>query len=210
MGYYLKQGQSSMLHYIKVKDAECQVSKPISKITKNKKEKIVQKMKKKGLEPIVISKEIKQDLEFMKILNNNDLIVFDGKWLMQYILQLIIKYLEKKTKKNDEITVLANELTDELVQNIRKFTDSYKKIKIVTNHLEKFKKVEEEILESCGMQLIITNNKRKALAKSELIVNFDFVQERINEYNVNENAIIVNLNGKIKINKKRFSRYYYK
>lgn len=210
MGYYLKQGQSSMLHHIKVKDAECQVLKPISKITKNKKEKIVQKMKKKGLEPIVISKEIKQDLEFMKILNNNDLIVFDGKWLMQYILQLIIKYLEKKTKKNDEITVLANELTDELVQNIRKFTDSYKKIKIVTNHLEKFKKVEEEILESCGMQLIITNNKRKALAKSELIVNFDFVQERINEYNVNENAIIVNLNGKIKINKKRFSRYYYK
>ena len=52
--------------------------------------------------------------------------------------------------------------------------------------------------------MIITNNKRKALSKSELIVNFDFVQEVINQYNIVENATIINLNDKIKINEKRF------
>ena len=52
---------------------------------------------------------------------------------------------------------------------------------------------------------MITSNKRKAMSKSILIVNFDFVQEAINQYNVNENAIIINLNDRIKIDKKRFS-----
>lgn len=208
MGYYVKQGQSSMFQYLKLKDEECQILKEISMLKKNKKEKIVQKIKRKGINPIVISRKIKQDLDFIEILNNYDITIFDGKWFMQYILQEIIDYLKDKTKNIDEITILTNDLTDEVRQNIRKFANKYKKIRIVTNHLERFRSVEEELLEKCGIPIITTNNKRKALIKSGLIINFDFVQETINQYNINENAIIINLNSKIKVNKKRFSRNY--
>ena len=53
--------------------------------------------------------------------------------------------------------------------------------------------------------ITITNNKRKSLLKSEIILNFDFVQEVLNEYNIYENAIIINIEGDIKILKKRFN-----
>lgn len=41
--------------------------------------------------------------------------------------------------------------------------------------------------------------------KSEIILNIDFPQELINKYNINDDAIIVNVKEKIKIKNKRFN-----
>ena len=41
--------------------------------------------------------------------------------------------------------------------------------------------------------------------KSQIILNIDFPQELINKYNIYDDAVIVNLKGNIKINKKRFN-----
>lgn len=205
MAYYIKQGQSSIFLNIKVCENECKIP-PITCNSK-KIEKIVKKIKKKSINQVVLSKQIKQNDVFVQKLNDYDITIFDGKWLMQYILPEIITYLKEKQKimQVDEITILANELTEDVKQNIKIFANTYKKIRIVTNHLERFKKVEQELYEEKGISIIITNNKRKALSKSMLIINFDFVQEAINQYNINEQAVIINLNDKIKINKKRFS-----
>lgn len=204
MAYYIKQGQSSIFQKIKIVGNECQISNMTFNIKKL--EKIVKKIKKKEINQVVLSRQIKQNKGFITILNNNDITVFDGKWLMQFMLNDIINYLKKKQKimSSDEITVLANDLNYEVIQNIKIFANAYKKIRIVTNHLEKFRKIEKELYEEKGIPVVITNNKRKALSKSEIIVNFDFVQETINQYNINENAIIINLNENIKINTKRF------
>lgn len=204
--YYIKKGQSSIFPLIKIYENECKISNINSSRTKKKIEKIVKKMKKKKIEQVVISKEMKKNKEFVEELNNYDITIFDGKWLMQYILPQIICYIKEKQIIPDveEVTILANDLTNEVNQNIQRFAHTYKKIRIVTNHLEKFKKIEEKLYETTGISIIITNNKRKALSKSELIINFDFVQETINQYNIYEKAIIINLNNIIKINKKRF------
>lgn len=53
--------------------------------------------------------------------------------------------------------------------------------------------------------LNITNNKRKSLLKSEIIMNIDFVEENINKYKIYDNAIIVNLSDKINMQSKRFN-----
>ena len=206
MAYYIKEGQSSIFREIKLYENECRISRLNSNSSKKKIEKIVKKIKKKKIEEVVLSKEIKQNKEFIQELNNYDITIFDGKWFMQYMISQIICYLEKKEKIStvEEITILANDLTNEVKQNIQKFLNTYKKIRIVTNHLEKFKRIEEELYETTGISIILTNNKRKALSKSELIINFDFVQETINQYNIYEKAIIINLNNVIKINKKRF------
>ena len=42
------------------------------------------------------------------------------------------------------------------------------------------------------------------MSKSRIILNVDFPSELINKYNINENAIIVNLKGNVKIKSKRF------
>ena len=201
MVYYVKEGQSSIFVSIKVIEDECQICKKIES-AKNR-EKIARKMKRKNINSVILSKKIKANREFVEELKNQDITIFNGKWLMRYILNDIIEYLEKN-KKFEEVGILVNDLTKENEQNIRKFADKYKKIRIITNHHEKFKRIEEELYEEKGISVIITNNRRKALLKTELIVNFDFVSENLNKYNINENATIINLCDNIKINKKRF------
>ena len=205
MIYYVKEGQRSIFPKIKIKENECEISEINNNIKKT--ERTIKKIKKKNINQIVLSKQLKKKQEFIKLLNNYDITIFHGKWLMQFLLQEIILYLNEKEKiKNiDEITILANDLSNVVKQNIINFANLYKKIRIVTNHLVKFKRLEEELYEKNGVSIIMTNNKRKALSKSDLIINFDFVEEIINQYIINENAIIINLDKKIKVNKKRFN-----
>lgn len=204
MAYYIKEGQSSIFKNVKINENECKIPPTTSNIKRMKK--IGSKLKKKKIEQVVLSRKIKNGKEFIEILNNYDITIFDGKWFMQYLLKDIIDYVKQKMRitNDDEISILANDLNNEVKQNIKKFANTYKKIRVVTNHLEKFEELEKEMCEENGTSIIITNNRRKALAKSVLIINFDFVQETINQYNIAENAIIINLNDKIKINKKRF------
>lgn len=205
MIYYLKQGQSSVFQRILIKENECEITKLAS--NKKKIEKTVKKMKKKNIEQAVLNKELKQNEEFIKTLKNYDITILDGKWLMQFMIEDIITYLseKKQIQTTNEITILINDLTDIARESIKMFANVYKKIRIITNHSERFKKLEEELYEKNGISIIVTNNKRKAMSKSMLIVNFDFAEETINKYNIYENATIINLNEKIIINKKRFS-----
>lgn len=71
--------------------------------------------------------------------------------------------------------------------------------------MEKFKKLENQILEEDGIMITVNNNKRKSLCRADIILNVDFPQELLNQYFINEEAIIVNLKGNVKINKKRFN-----
>ena len=113
----------------------------------------------------------------------------------------------KKNMKKEEvsISILVNDINDNILENIKEIVKEYKKINIVTNHIEKFKKIEKQILEKEGIMLVISNNRRKSLLKSKIILNIDFPTELINKYQIYEEAIIVNLKGNVKIEKKRFN-----
>ena len=56
-----------------------------------------------------------------------------------------------------------------------------------------------------GIMITIVNNKKKSLMKSKIILNIDFPNELINKYMIKEDAIIINVPGKVKINRKRFN-----
>lgn len=169
-------------------------------------EKVARKLNKKEIDKVIVSKELHKYINFMNALTSNGIKVFDGKWLIQYLVIDIIEYLNKNKilENKDEVAILSNDLTEEVKGNLIELAKKFKKIRIITNHSEKFKKIETDYIEN-GIPLIITNNRKKALNNQNLIINFDFIEETINEYWVNDNAIIINLEGKLKINKKRFS-----
>lgn len=52
--------------------------------------------------------------------------------------------------------------------------------------------------------ITISNNKRKSLYKSDIIINIDFVEEDINKFILNKKAIIINIEDKVKIRSKSF------
>lgn len=206
MVYYIKQDEKLRLRKLKIEDNICKISiKSHNNITK----KIVKRIKKNNIEQVVLSKKIKKDKDIIKELNNYNITILDGKWLMQYMIKEIIFYLEehKKINDSDEIAVLANNVNNEVRRVINELFNKYKKVRVVTNKLEIFKKMENELFNCYGIPVIVSNNKRKALSKSSLIINFDFNQENINKYSINEKAIIINLNEEIKIEKKRFNGF---
>ena len=157
---------------------------------------------------IVISKKIQQQEEYVNLLYSHSLEIMEGKWLFEVLSCKVLDYiLEKKHRKKEEtqISILVNDLTENMLCQIRKIAKEYKRVNIVTNHIQKFRKIEKQILEQDGIMITVGNNKRKGLAKSQLILNVDFPSELINQYNIFEKAIIINLRGNVKINKKRFN-----
>jgi len=53
--------------------------------------------------------------------------------------------------------------------------------------------------------ITVSNNKRKSLAKAKIILNIDFPEEMLNKYIINKKAILINIEGKVKINNKTFN-----
>lgn len=176
--------------------------KQVEKIAK-KTNKIISKMT--SSKKIVLSKKIQQEEQYVNYLNSYGLEISDGRWLFEILLINIVEYLIQKRKiEKASISILINDLTEIEFKNIKLLANKYKTINIVTNHIEKFKKLEEQLREE-GIIITITNNKKKSLMKSNIIVNVDFSKELLNKYKVNENANIINLKGKVKINQKSFN-----
>lgn len=165
--------------------------------------KIIKKYSKSN--KIILSKNINN--KYLNLLNSYDFEIQNGKFLKEILLTDIVEYTILKMqlkKENTSISILINDLNDIEFENIKILSKEYKNVNVVTNHIEKFKKLKEQ-LEQEGIIITITNNKKKSLIKSKIIVNFDFPTELINKYNIEEDAIILNLKNKIKINKKRFN-----
>lgn len=204
MIYYIKQDENLRFRKVKIEDNICKI---VIKADNDTAKKIVKKIKKNKIEKVVLSKKIKKNQEIIKELNNYNITILDGKWLMQYMIKDIIFYLKKheKIEEDNEIAILVNNINNETKMIIKELFNRYKKVRIITDNIELFKKMEKELFDYSGIPMIVTNNKRKALSKSSLIINIDFNQKNINQYNINEKAIIINLNEEIKIEKKRFN-----
>lgn len=104
-----------------------------------------------------------------------------------------------------EVSLLINDFTQENIDIMVHIAKNIKTLNIVTNHINKCKKIEEYLYNEFGIMLNISNNKRRSLLKSEIIINFDFPEELINKYRIYDKAVIINMNDKIVIKSKRFS-----
>lgn len=201
-----------IFHIIQLREDKIILPIGEEKISSRNAQKLAQKTKKildKTMSKrIVISRKIQKQEEYVNLLHTDSLEIIEGKWLFEVLSCKVLDYLlEKKKMKKEEtkISILVNDLTENMLYHIKKIAKEYKRVNIVTNHIEKFKKIEEQIMEQDGIMVTVGNNKKKGLSKSQLILNVDFPSELINQYNICENAIIINIRGNVKITKKRFN-----
>lgn len=184
-----------------------------SNIIKDKKIiKIAKKINKKlydnNIENVVLSNYLEENEILKQKLYCQNINILDGRYLFYLLIPEIVDYILKRQKKkleNGEITLLINDFTENNARIITYIAQSVKRVNIVTNHSNKFKKLEEYLYNELGIILNITNNKNKSLANAGLIINIDFPEEIINKYEINSNAIIVNIFNEIKIRAKRFN-----
>lgn len=171
---------------------------------------IVNKLKNAIGNNVILSKEIKKQKNLVNYLYSQNMNIIDGKWLFGILSDEAITYVVNKKKMKKEklnVSILVNDVEDYVLENIKLIVRKYKRVNIVTNHLEKFKKIEKEIFEKDGIMVTVTNNKKKSLTKSNVILNYDFPTELINKYKIYDEAIVLNVKQNVSISSKRFNRY---
>lgn len=171
---------------------------------------IVNKLKNAIGNNVILSKEIKKQKNLVNYLHSQNMNIIDGKWLFGILSDEAITYVVNKKKMKKEklnVSILVNDVEDYVLENIKLIVRKYKRVNIVTNHLEKFKKLEKEIFEKDGIMVTVTNNKKKSLTKSNVILNYDFPTELINKYKIYDEAIVLNVKQNVSISSKRFNRY---
>ena len=146
--------------------------------------------------------------EVVKYLNNRNLNILDGRWLFKYLIEDIVEYICKNAfmlSEMQEITILSNENSILICESIKRLSNKVRNINIVTKDIRKFKKLEKIVYEEKGLIINVTNNYKKAVSKSNIILNLDFVQEEFNKIVFPKKSIIVNFESGINILSKSFN-----
>ncbi len=205
---YIEKGDKPIItiQKIKIKKDSCKIYTNLEK-EKNIR-KFINKLIKNEVTNVVLSKELCENKNLINGLNANDINIFDGRWLERYLSIQILEYIimRKGLKKEEtEIAITVNQITDLSIQTIKILAKQYKRVTVVTNYIEKLQKIEKEIYEKEGILIVVANNPKKSLLKPQIILNIDFNKELLNKYRINETAIIINLDGYMKIEEKRFN-----
>lgn len=181
------------------------------KVSDNKLEKIlVKQIKKRKLSDntkVVVSDNlIKHNI--VDILKKYEIEIINGKMIKKILifkaLDLICE-IQKKELNSREITILADENSKINNYIIKKLALQVKTLKIVSKKIYKFKILEEELYKNYGIAIQFSNSYKKSLLKSEIIINLDFNEMEINEYEINNKAIIINTEESLKIKTKLFN-----
>ena len=179
-------------------------NKKIIKIAKR----INKKLYDNNIENVVLSNYLEENEILKQKLYCQNINILDGRYLFYLLIPEIIEYILKRQKvklQNGEVTLLINDFTQNNAKIITYIAQNVKRVNIVTNHSNKFKKIEDYLYNELGVILNITNNKSKSLSYANIIINIDFPEEIINKYEINSNAIIVNIFNEIKIRAKKFN-----
>ena len=121
---------------------------------------------------------------------------------LEHILNKKILF-EHSFPQEQEIFILTKNKTELIEKKIKKMAENYKTINVVTPNIKEFKKLEYD-LEQRDEIITIINNKKKSLARAKYIINVDFNEREILEYNINREAIIFNISNYKIVNLKNF------
>ena len=146
------------LKLLKIKDNT--IMFPINEnLKENQLEKMALKVKriiekKSNSKKVVLSKEIGKEEIFINYLNSYGIEIANGEFLFEILVPDIVQDIITKKKLEENkfvISILINDLTDIEFENIKILAKKYKSINIVTNHVEKFKKLEKSLEEDEGI-----------------------------------------------------------
>jgi len=198
---------------IKNKDGKVFCSLPINEKTKDKKviavaKKLNNELYKNSIEQVVLSNEF-ENLEVLKNeLYFENVNILDGRILFQYLTLDIIEYIyssQDKIVEEGQISILVNDNTELNLENIIDIAKRLKRLNIVTNNIQKFKKIEEYLYNEFGIMIRVSNNQKKDLLNSDIVINIDFPKEILKKYQLPNKCVLLNINEEYEIKSKKFN-----
>ena len=202
----LKYKIMDVLNIFEKKEDEQKIVYTLYKSNKNYIKKINSKINKIN-EPIVLAKEIKENAKKEEYKNTNIYSIVktleeDKKLLSDFAEEILKNIIEKQKQvvEQQSIYILAKENNIQRKNQITNLLAKYKAVNLITANMREFKKLEENLEES-SETFAVLNNKKKSLTRAKYIINVDFNEKEILEYNINRTATIINLNkGKLNLN----------
>lgn len=162
-------------------------------INNKKFKKIDKKIKEHNVEKIALSSNLKEE-DFIEYKKSNK--ILNGKFLMKNIIIDIIKYIyyiKNIDYRLEEIYIAINDDNEkDIIQDLIK---EFKCVNIITDKIKKLKRLEKRLETNENLLFSISNNQKKALRKAKIIVNFDYNSDFFEKFNINRDALIINLNN---------------
>ena len=178
--------------YINTIDEDKKIYLIIDENNKNIYKNIIKKLKNEKTKAqkvqIVIEDDLKEYIDYFsefKILKGKDFMNNNVKAILE-------KILENTPMALQDVFILTNKYNEQSIRMIKNIGQEFKSVNVISKEIEKYKTL-EDILESEIIVFSIANNKKKSLKKAKIILNMDFSNEQLQEYNICRSAIIVNL-----------------
>lgn len=142
---------------------------------------------------LVFSEELLKNEELISLFKNQ-FNVLDGKWLYKFLIYTIIQKIAiVQNKKIDEyeITILCNNPTEIIFENIEKLSQNCKIVNILTNNTDKFTSIENKLYEKYNLLLNVSTNKEKVCLFSNIIINVDYTKDELENCNFKYESILI-------------------
>ena len=171
---------------------------------------LIRKLKRNRVTHIVICDELDNDRLTLRIQLNNIQIITGRRLLchLAYNIFLKISDIKKEMAEKQKVYILVHEMNNVNLYNIEKIIQKASSVNIVTDNLKKFNYFAQKVQDKLGILISVSNNKCKSLRNASIIINIDYSEQQINEFNINRTAIIASLQFPIKIKKKSFCGHY--
>ena len=167
---------------------------------------LVKKIYKQKIDAIVFSKELegkfKDDIcEMLKLDDNINVKMINGKKLMEYMEFDIMKYILEKQKhsmRQEDIYIIFKRDNSLNLNFLVRFIENFRMTNVVTNDIARLKNVQDNLLDNGNILISVSNNKKKALRRAKYVLNVNLTTEELAKYNINRNAVIINIRENVK------------
>lgn len=170
---------------------------------------LLKQIRKVKIDTLVFSKACIENSFYYKMEEAlSDSHIITGKKLMHYMNYEILEYIlniQKTTMKQEDVFFLIQKDKDLDLQFLSKFVENCKTVNIVTNDIERFKKVQDNLCEKENILISVSNNKAKSLKRARYILNVNFGKKEIEKFKINRDAIIINFGENIQYDNPTFN-----
>lgn len=156
-----------------------------------------------NIDTIICSNDSKSENLIKSFLADVRFKAADGKKLMKYMLPEIIEYIYsyklQRTYEENLYVLVSNDANLDIILDICK---EFKTINFVTQNIKKLKRLDKRLEKTENIVYSISENYSNALRRARIVINFDFDNDAINNFKINNSAIFINCsNNQIQINK---------
>lgn len=159
-------------------------------------------IKNSNIVTVTLSNDLMKNDILLENLKKEKKYVVDGKILYEMMIYKMIEYISNIQKTNIEkyeISILIKNKDRHRINNIQPIIQKCKIVNIVTNNVNQFDIIKEDMKNNYGIYLNVTSNIEKSLSHSDIIINYDFESELFEKCKIPRYAILFNVSQKIKV-----------